>query len=87
MRSRLKECNGHYAMMEFHADTEQEQRILTAFKNNTAPDAVQLTITSLVERSLLKAGYGECAVVGFEEVQNNIYYIFKIQQINSIGGY
>jgi hypothetical protein len=73
--------------MEFHADSEQEQRILTAFKNNRASDAVQLTIISQVEKSLLKEGYGECAVLGFEGIQNNIYYIFKIQKINSIGGY
>lgn len=87
MRTKIKDCNGDYALVHFLPDSEQEQSTLSTFKNYRADVSIELTVLSWVEKALLNEGYGKHSVVSFERVKNNLYYIFKVQKISSLGGY
>ncbi|MEM6526525.1 MAG: hypothetical protein AAGF85_07510 [Bacteroidota bacterium] len=87
MRAKIKEYNGGYAVVHFFPDSEQEQKALSAFKNNNANDSIELAVIRWAEKAILDEGLGKHSVVGFEGVQNNLYYIFKVQKEGSIGGF
>ena len=87
MKTKIKEYNGGGVAVQFFPDSEQDRNILSTFKNGQANDDIELTITYWVEQALLKEGLGEHSVLGFEGIQNNVYYIFKVRKIGSIGGH
>jgi hypothetical protein len=87
MRTKIQECNGQFAAVRFTADNEAEEKILALFKRNQINDSIQLTVTDWVEKALRREVGAEFAVLELVEVRNNIYFIFKVERITSLGGY
>ena len=87
MKTKIKEYNGSGVVVQFLPESDQDRNTLSAFKNGQTNDDIELTITYWVEQAILKEGLGEHSVLEFQRTQNNVYYIFKVRKIGSIGGY
>lgn len=85
MRTVVKEFNGDYVAVQFFPSTDQDKNILKAFRNNN--EDVQLTVIRWVEDALVNEASGQYKVVNFHDIQNNVYYIFKVQRVGSLGSY
>jgi len=85
MRTKIDEFNGSYVSIHFFPDSEHEQKALSAFKNNQANNSIELAVTEWVEKAILSEGLGQHSVTGFNGVQNNVYYIFKVQKTSGLG--
>lgn len=87
MRTGIDRLQGQYSWVRFYPESQQEKDLLTALRDGRADDTVEINVITWVEQALRREGYGNHSVVSFEHVQNNLYYVFRVQRTGSLGGW
>jgi hypothetical protein len=89
MRTGIDRLQGLYAWARFYPESQQEKDLLTALSLSygRVDDTVEMNAFTWVEQALRREGYGSYSVVSFELVLNNLYYVFRVQRIGSLGGW
>lgn len=87
MRTSIKEYGDDYVAIQFFPENDHEKEAIIAIRNHRANDSQELAAINWVEKALLDESGDEYSVVGFDCVRNNIYYVFDVENENSLGGY
>jgi len=80
MRTKIEEYNGQFVRVSFFSESEAEKNVLSSVRNGRPSDSAELNVMDWVNSAMIREGLGSHEVLGFEDILNNIYYVFKVQR-------
>ncbi|GAB2469681.1 hypothetical protein GCM10011375_40300 [Hymenobacter qilianensis] len=80
MRTKVEEYDGQLVRVSFFPESEAERTVLLSVRNGLPSDSAELNVMDWVNSAMKREGLGPHEILGFEDVFNNVYYVFRVQR-------